>query len=415
MQTIKQAIEDIRLGKMVVVIDDELRENEGDLIIAAEKVTPAAINFMIKKGGGLICLAMQGVDLDNLSVGFMNPDRAPDDLSTPFTMSIDARYGITTGISAEERARTILTAVNPAASAADLVMPGHIFPLRGRDNGILERPGHTEASIDLARLAGLRPAGVICEIIGEDGSMLRGQALVDYAQFHGLSLISVRDLIVYREQHEPEALIPILAKIDRMQKTAAAPLKTDYGIFEIQVYRDRVTQLEHVALLMGDRETFTNPLIRIHSSCVTGDIFASQQCDCGKQLQFAMQKIAEEGQGLIIYLDQEGRGIGLTNKIRAYALQKEGHDTVSANLALGMPIDSRDYVIATDLLKQLGIKNVRLMTNNPTKLHTLSVLMEGKVERVPHQISEQGLSCHHYLKTKRDYLGHMLQESTSNQ
>lgn len=408
MQKIKQAIDDIRQGKMVVVVDDEFRENEGDLIIAAEKVTPTAINFMIKKGGGMICLAMTGADLDNLSIGFMKADRESDDLSTPFTVTIDARYGITTGISAEERARTILTAIDPAATAADLVVPGHIFPLRGRDNGVLERPGHTEASIDLARLAGLRPAGVICEIVGEDGSMLRGHALHDYAKLHGLTMISVQDLITYRKQHEP-SVASKKETLSRLQKTAEAPLKTDYGIFQIQVYRDRMTQLEHVALVMGT--ALANPLVRVHSSCMTGDIFASRQCDCGKQLHDAMQKIADEGQGVIIYLDQEGRGIGLTNKIRAYALQKEGHDTVSANVALGMPVDARDYSIAADLLKQLDIKNVRLLTNNPAKLNTLSLLLDGNVERVSHQAPEDTLECHHYLKAKRDYLGHWLQET----
>lgn len=409
MQKIKQAIEAIRQGKMIVVMDDEFRENEGDIIIAAEKVTPAAINFMIKKAGGLVCLAMMGAKLDELNIGFMKPDRHPDDISTPFTMSIDGRYGITTGISAEERARTILTAVNPAASAEDLVVPGHIFPLRARDNGVLERAGHTEAAVDLARLAGLHPAGVICEIIGEDGSMLRGKALHDYAQQHDLLIITIQDLIAYRKAHEPEAVLPVLDKVNRMQKTAEAELKTDHGIFQIQIFRDRVTQLEHIALIMGEQDALTDPLVRVHSSCVTGDIFASQHCDCGKQLQQAMQKIAEEKQGVIIYLDQEGRGIGLSNKIRAYALQKEGYDTASANLALGMPIDSRDYLIAADILKQLGVSHLRLMTNNPDKLRVLSGLIEGTVTRIPHQVSETVETCEYYLKTKRDYLGHLLQ------
>ncbi|MFN7096681.1 MAG: 3,4-dihydroxy-2-butanone-4-phosphate synthase [Gammaproteobacteria bacterium] len=413
MQNIKQAIEDIRQGKMIIVTDDECRENEGDLIIAAEKVTPAAINFMIKQAGGLICLAMTGEKIDQLQLDFMNPHRVQDDMSTPFTMSIDAKQGITTGISAVERAHTVLTAINPHAQPADLIRPGHVFPLRARDNGVLERPGHTEAAVDLARLAGLQPGGVICEIIGEDGTMLRGKALKQYAVQYGLTLISIQDLITYRLQHEPVSLPQQSDRTSRMQKTADCQLQTRAGTFQLHIFRDKLTQLEHSVLVMGDVAMTKRPLVRLHSSCVTGDIFASKHCDCGVQLNNAMHKIAEENCGVILYLNQEGRGIGLTNKILTYALQEQGYNTVSANLALGFPADARDYTIAADMLQQLGVSDMRLMTNNPEKLRVLSELMGTTIERVSHQMVESE-NCKAYLQTKRDYLGHFLNLADTN-
>lgn len=407
MQKVKQAIEDIRQGKMIIVTDDEFRENEGDIIIAAEKITPAAVNFMIKQAGGLVCLAMTGDKLDQLQIKFMDPNRSAEDLSTPFTISIDAKHGITTGISAAERAHTILTAVSSQAQPADLVTPGHIFPLRARENGVLERPGHTEAAVDLARLAGLHPAGVICEIIGEDGTMLRGKALEQYAIHHGLTMVSVQALIEYRLQYDQEQTSTCFMSSNRMIKTAECAFHSEFGTFQLQVFRDRVTQLEHTALIMGEIKQADCPLVRVHSSCLTGDIFASKHCDCGSQLQSAMRKIAEEGCGVILYLNQEGRGIGLTNKILAYALQQQGYDTVGANLALGLPADARDYTIAADMLKQLGVKNLRLMTNNPEKLRVISQIMNIEIERIPHQIMEYDF-CKDYLQTKRDSLGHFL-------
>lgn len=407
MQKIKQAIEDIRQGKMIVVTDDEFRENEGDLIMAAEKITSTAINFMIKQGGGLICLAMSGEKLDQLQIGFMDPARRPDDLSTPFTMSIDARYGITTGISAAERAHTILTAVNPQACPADLVTPGHIFPVRARPNGVLERPGHTEAAVDLTRLAGLQAAGVICEIIGEDGTMLRGKALEQYAAQHGLTMVSIQALIEYRRSHDVMVKLQEAGPTTRTLKTADCKLQTAFGTFQLYVFRDRVTQLEHTALVKGDVAKAKSPLVRLHSSCLTGDVFSSNHCDCGAQMNSAMQKIAEENCGVILYLNQEGRGIGLTNKVLAYALQQQGYDTVNANLALGLPADARDYTIASDILQQLGVSNMRLMTNNPEKLRVLSQALGATIERIPHQMPGTE-DCKPYLRTKRDHLGHFL-------
>lgn len=404
--SIKQALADIAKGKMIIVTDDENRENEGDLIMAAEKVTPKAINFMIKQAGGLVCLAMDGAQVDRLQLNFMNPHRTLEDFSTPFTMSIDARYGTTTGISAMERAHTILTAVNPNSTAADLITPGHIFPLRARANGVLERPGHTEAAVDLARLAGLKPAGVICEIIGEDGSMLRGKDLMDYATQHQLTTISVQQLIDYRRQFDTMQVHPSI-KAQPIEKTATCQLNTEYGEFELHVFMDHQTQQEHTALVMGDLTKPSYPLIRVHSSCLTGDVFQSEHCDCGWQLKKALEKISDEGVGAILYLNQEGRSIGLTNKIRAYALQQQGYNTIEANLALGLPVDARNYTIAAEILRQLQVSNMRLMTNNPVKIQALTKLLSAKVKHIPHEILGKSV-CKHYLQTKRDQLGHLL-------
>jgi 3,4-dihydroxy 2-butanone 4-phosphate synthase/GTP cyclohydrolase II len=409
MHPIEQAIEDLRAGKMIIVTDDELRENEGDLIMVAEKVTPDAINFMIKQGGGLICLAMSGAKIDALALPFMTADRDPHDFSTAFTLSIDARYGITTGISAADRARTIRVAASPEASAADIVTSGHVMPIRARDNGVLERPGHTEAAVDLSRLAGFEAAGAICEIVASDGDMLRGKALQAFALEHGLTLISIKQLIEYRRAHDPMAkLVTPQVHAQQVVKTASCQLSTALGTFTLHVFRDGSTQVEHIALVHGEITSTADPLVRLHSSCLTGDILGSLHCDCGGQLHTALEKIVAEPCGVLIYLDQEGRGLGLTNKVRAYALQQQGYDTVSANLELGLPADARDYAVAADILRQLGIKKMRLLTNNPQKLTTLARLLEQDITRVPHQMPLQQ-ECQHYLRAKRDYLGHWLE------
>ena len=404
---IKQAIHDLQQGKMIIVTDDQHRENEGDLIMAAEKITPEAINFMIKQGGGLVCLAMSGEDIDRLALDFMNPTRKNDDKTTPFTISIDARYGTTTGISAFERAHTILTAIDPKTTAHDLLRPGHVFPLRAETEGVLSRAGHTEAAVDLTRLAGLKPAGVICEIIGETGEMLRGEALKAYAEKHGLTLISIEELIAYRLIHEMERETKLPSHAHRMQKTARCVLNTSYGAFDLSVYDDTLLGVEHVVLSRGDLSAAKQPLVRVHSSCMTGEVFHSLHCDCEAQLSEAMRKIAVEGEGLIIYLAQEGRGIGLKNKILAYALQTEGHDTMTANLALGLPIDARDYAIAADILKQYDFSRIRLMTNNPHKVAYLQKYLSVTIDRIPHQV-EASDQANAYLATKRDLLGHLL-------
>ena len=404
---IEQAIHDLQQGKMIIVTDDQHRENEGDLIMVAEKITPEAINFMIKQGGGLVCLAMSGDDIDRLALDFMNPTRQSGDKTTPFTISIDARYGTTTGISAFERAHTILTAIDPKTTAHDLIKPGHVFPLRAESEGVLSRAGHTEAAVDLARLAGLKPAGVICEIIGETGEMLRGEALKAYAEKHGLTLISIEELIAYRLTHETERQTKLPSHTHRMQKTAACVLNTSYGAFDLSVYYDTLLDAEHVVLSRGDLSTAKHPLVRVHSSCMTGEVFHSLHCDCATQLSEAMRKIAMEEEGLIIYLAQEGRGIGLKNKILAYALQTEGHDTMTANLALGLPIDARDYAIAADILKKYDFSRIRLMTNNPHKVAYLQKYLTVTIDRIPHQV-EASDQANAYLATKRDLLGHLL-------
>lgn len=405
MNNIKQAITDLQQGKMIIVVDDEHRENEGDLIIAAEKVTPEAITFMIRQAGGLICLAMAGYKIDQLQLEFMR-QRQHDDMTTAFTVSIEARTGVTTGISAHDRAHTIQVAAKADATPADIVVPGHIFPLRARDNGVLERPGHTEAAVDLMQLAGLEPAGVICEILADDGGMLRGAELRQFAQQHQIALVSMHDLITYRKTYQDIATTKALQY--RTRPSAACELQTEYGTFTLQVFRDSVTWQEHVALIHGDITQAEKPLVRVHSCCLTGDVFASLHCDCGGQLHSAMQKIVEAGSGVLIYLEQEGRGIGLTNKVQAYALQRQGHNTVSANLALGLPADARDYATAAEMLQQLGVRQFRLLTNNPQKLATLTKLMHCEIERVPHQVPVSS-QAQAYLKVKHDKLGHWLE------
>jgi len=380
---------------MVIIVDDEDRENEGDLAIAAEKVTPAAINFMAKHGRGLVCLALHEECCNALDLPLMVRENTSP-FGTAFTVSIEARGKISTGISAADRAATILTAIDPATRPEDLLRPGHVFPLRARKGGVLKRAGQTEASVDLAALAGLTPAGVICEIMNDDGTMARVPDLTEVARQHGLLMITVADLISYRLRHET-----------LVKRVAAPMLPTVYGDFRIYAYRSDVTEEEHVALAMGDIEPEVPTLVRVHSQCLTGDIFGSARCDCGVQLEQALQKIAEEGKGVLLYLLQEGRGIGLLNKLRAYELQEQGHDTVEANERLGFRPDQRDYGVGAQILRDLGVRKMRLMTNNPSKYIALDGYGLEIVDRVPLEVPPTENS-RAYLRAKREKLGHLL-------
>ncbi len=395
--SIPQAIEDLKNGKIVIVADDEDRENEGDLVCAAELVTPEMINFMTLHGRGLICLALTGDRCDQLGLPQMT-DRNTEDQSTAFTVSIDAerRFGVTTGISASDRATTIHVAINPATVPGDLRRPGHIFPLRARPGGVLQRVGQTEASVDLARLAGLVPAGVICEILNADGSMARRPELEGFSAEHGLTFITVAQLVAHRLQTER-----------LVHRVAEARLPTELGEFTVIAYRNDVDKAEHLALVKGDVAGESNVLVRMHSKCLTGDVFGSQRCDCGPQLEAAMELVAREGRGVIVYLDQEGRGIGLLNKIRAYALQDSGADTVQANQRLGFAPDLRNYGIGAQILRDLGLSSIRVMTNNPRKLVGLEGYGLEIVERVP-LLASPTQDNRDYLRTKRDKLGHLL-------
>ncbi len=395
--TIEQAIEDLRNGKIVIVADDEDRENEGDLVCAAELVTPEMINFMAMHGRGLICLALTAERCDQLGLPQM-ADRNTEALSTAFTVSIDAerRFGVTTGISAADRAATIHVAINPATVPADLRRPGHVFPLRARPGGVLQRVGQTEASVDLARLAGLHPAGVICEILNPDGTMARRPELETFAGEHGLTFVTVAQLVAYR-----------LEKEQLVHRVAEARLPTEFGEFRIIGYRNDVDHAEHVALVFGEVRGQRDILVRMHSKCLTGDVFASRRCDCGAQLHAAMALVAAEGRGVIVYLDQEGRGIGLLNKLKAYALQDEGHDTVQANQKLGFAPDLRNYGIGAQILRDHGLTSIRVMTNNPRKLVGLEGYGLTIVERVP-LVADPTLESRNYLQVKRDKLGHLL-------
>ena len=395
--TIDQAIEDLKNGKIVIVADDEDRENEGDLVCAAELVTPEMINFMTLRGRGLICLALTGDRCDQLGLPQMT-DRNTEDQATAFTVSVDAerRFGVTTGISASDRATTIHVAINPATVPSDLRRPGHIFPLRARPGGVLQRVGQTEASVDLARLAGLVPAGVICEILNADGSMARRPELEVFAKEHGLTFITVAQLVAYRLRTE-----------QLVHRVAEARLPTEFGEFTVIAYRNDVDKAEHLALVKGEVAGLSNVLVRMHSKCLTGDVFGSQRCDCGPQLHAAMELVAQEGRGVIVYLDQEGRGIGLLNKIRAYALQDSGADTVQANQRLGFAPDLRNYGIGAQILRDLGLSSIRVMTNNPRKLVGLEGYGLEIVERVPLLASPTQDNAG-YLRTKRDKLGHLL-------
>ncbi len=395
--TIEQAIEDLKNGKIVIVADDEDRENEGDLVCAAELVTPETINFMTLHGRGLICLALTGDRCDQLGLPQMT-ERNTEDQSTAFTVSIDAerRFGVTTGISASDRATTIHVAINPATVPSDLRRPGHIFPLRARPGGVLQRVGQTEASVDLARLAGLVPAGVICEILSADGSMARRPELELFAREHCLTFVTVAQLVAYRLQTER-----------LVHRVAEARLPTEFGEFTVIAYRNDVDRAEHVALVKGEVTGQPNVLVRMHSKCLTGDVFGSRRCDCGPQLHAAMAMVAREGRGVIVYLDQEGRGIGLLNKIRAYALQDSGADTVQANQRLGFAPDLRNYGIGAQILRDLGLSSIRVMTNNPRKLVGLEGYGLEIVERVP-LVADPTRDNVDYLRTKRDKLGHLL-------
>ncbi|HTX55759.1 MAG TPA: bifunctional 3,4-dihydroxy-2-butanone-4-phosphate synthase/GTP cyclohydrolase II [Candidatus Acidoferrales bacterium] len=397
--SIEDAIEDIRAGKMVVVLDDEDRENEGDLVMAAEKVTAQAINFMRKEAGGLICVPLLGSRLDDLQIPQMVRDNTAVH-ETAFTVSVEARGLTTTGISAHDRAATIRKLLDPGATAADFLRPGHTFPLRAREGGVLVRAGQTEASVDLSRLAGLYPAGVICEIMAEDGTMERLDGLRTYADRHGLRLITVKDLIAYRMRTEK-----------LIKRIAEFKLPTTMGEWNGVAFETTIDGNTHVALVMGDISSGKDVLVRVHSECLTGDALHSVRCDCAAQRDGAMEMIAKEGRGVFLYLRQEGRGIGLANKLRAYELQDHGADTVEANLALGLPVDKRDYGIGSQILADLGIKELRLITNNPRKIFGLEGYGITIAGRVPMQTAPT-VHNRRYMATKRAKLGHMLDEET---
>ena len=398
--TIDEALDEIRAGRMVILVDDEDRENEGDLCMAAEKVTPEAINFMARFGRGLICLPMTETQLDRLHLGMMVPDAENNSgFGTAFTVSIEAREGVSTGISAHDRAHTIRTAIAEDARPRDIVRPGHVFPLRAREGGVLRRAGQTEGSVDLARLAGLKPAGVICEIMNDDGTMARLPDLAVFARTHGLKIVTVADLIEYRLRHE---------RLVRPAGECTLPTRAG-GDFRAIVYENDIDHVDHMALVKGEIREEDEVLVRVHSECLTGDVFGSLRCDCGEQLACAMRRIAEEGRGIVVYLRQEGRGIGLHNKLRAYELQDDGADTVEANEALGFPPDQRDYGIGAQILNDLGVSKLRVMTNNPRKFVGLRGYGLEIVERVPIEIVPQSETTRRYLKTKKEKLGHQLE------
>lgn len=413
MMTVEEAIEEIRQGHPIIVTDDEDRENEGDIVIAAQFCTPDMVNFMAVHARGLICVPVTEERAEALRLDPMT-DHNTAPLGTAFTISVEAATGVTTGISAADRSRTIRTLADPRATAADFTRPGHVFPLRAKPGGVLVRAGQTEASVDLCRLAGLDPAAVVCEIIKEDGTMARMPDLVKFAKKHHLKILTVADLISYRMAHER-----LVERIDEIQ------MPTPYGDFRAIGYRTIIDNKEHVALVMGDLTTPEPVLIRMHDKCLTGDVFGSLRCDCGEQLDVAMRKIAEAGRGAIVYMDQEGRGIGLHNKLRAYKLQEEGLDTVDANLALGLPAENRDYGIGAQILVDLGVREMRLMTNNPIKIRELDTFGELRgagldgyglrvVERVPLEVQSNPHNVR-YLQTKRDRMGHLLDQDMPGQ
>lgn len=398
---IEEALQDLQDGKMVILVDDESRENEGDLIVAADKINPEMINFMLKYARGIVCLAMVEEDIERLALPMMvkrnvNPTHAP------FTVSIEAVSGVTTGVSAKDRAHTIRVAINEKSSSADIMTPGHVFPLRAREGGVLTRAGHTEGSTDLMRIAGLKPAAVICEILNEDGSMARLHDLVPFAKQHNIKIVSIEDLIVYRIKNEN--IVDEIAVAD-------LPIR-EHGIFKVHTYESHIDRANHLALVKGDMDPDKPVLVRIHSECLTGDTFGSARCDCGPQLKSSLAILEKEG-GVLLYMRQEGRGIGLGNKIRAYALQDSGLDTVEANHRLGFAADERDYGIGAQILKLLGIRKIRLMTNNPNKVagiarYGIDVVSREAIEIQPNQYNIA------YLRTKRDKLGHLFTFETDN-
>lgn len=392
---VEEILEDVRRGKLVIVTDDAQRENEGDLILAAEKATPSLISFMIRYTSGVICVPMTGEDLDRLELPLMTV-RNTESMRTAYTISADAREGVTTGISAADRARTIQLLASPDTRPEELVRPGHVFPLRYRPGGVLRRAGHTEAAVDLARLAGLRPAGVLAEVVNDDGTMARLPDLIGFKKRHGLKICSIEDLIAYRRLREK-----------LIKREQVAPLVTDYGDFQLHLYRSVVDDMHHLALVKGNVVSERPTLVRVHSECLTGDIFGSRRCDCGNQLHTALKQIHEAGCGVLVYMRQEGRGIGLAAKIHAYKLQEAGFDTVEANERLGFPTDLREYGLGAQILVDLGVRDIRLLTNNPKKVVGLQGYGLNIVEQVPMKIVPNPFN-ERYLETKRLKMGHLL-------
>jgi 3,4-dihydroxy 2-butanone 4-phosphate synthase / GTP cyclohydrolase II len=393
--TVEEAIDDIRHGRFVVVVDAADRENEGDLTIAAQFATPEAITFMATHGRGLICLCLTEERCDELQLRPMT-DRNETPFGTAFTISVEAREGISTGISAQDRSRTIQVAIDPSKGPRDLVQPGHVFPLRARDGGVLRRGGQTEAAVDLARLAGLNPAGVVCEVMNDDGTMARVDDLIPYCEKHGIKLVTVADLIEYRRRHEK-----------LVERTTAVRLPTAYGEFTAVAFREKLTGKTHLALVKGEVEGAADVLVRVHSECLTGDVFHSLRCDCGEQLDHALRQISAEDRGVLLYMAQEGRGIGLLSKLQAYELQEQGLDTVEANLELGFPADAREWGIGNQILADLGLSTIRILTNNPKKISGLEGYGLTVVEQVPIEVPPNAEN-RRYLAAKRDKLGHRL-------